>query len=149
MMNHKYYSYWLILFILMNNPVGYSQTLENKCSSLKNGHFYSYLKNESTWSEIFRSGDIQIEVKKNTNDTMFYKVNWLEPCKFNFDYIKSTLVYEPGQEQFYKSFKTTVEIKYVEEKFYTYIATMTSPQYPKQLIVEDTIWTKSMKDRGR
>lgn len=148
MINSKTGLFWLTLAALAINKTGYSQTIENNCRAVKNGHFYSYLKSESTWSEIFRNGDTHIEVKKNTNDTMFYRVNWLSPCTFTFDYVRSTLRFELGQEQFNKSFKTNVEIRYVGEKFYTYKATMSSSLYPKELIVEDTIWTKSMKDRA-
>jgi hypothetical protein len=129
-----------LLFGLTIAPGAYGQPLNDKCVKLWQGHFYAY--SNTSWAEIFRDETYQIEVNRKTNDTMINRIKWLTPCSFSFDYVSSTVKYEPGEEDFHKSFKTIVEIMYVGKDFYTYKAKMNSSMYSKELVVEDTIWTK-------
>jgi hypothetical protein len=119
-----------------------AQAKSNDCSKIRKGHFYFFSKKVNGWSEIFRKDSLHTEIELNTKDTLIYRVNWLKPCVFTMQLIKSTQTFEPGEESFTKSFVHKNEILLVTKKYYTFKSVVSSAEYKKDFTFTDTVWFK-------
>ena len=131
-----------LLSLLLYFKVGLSfAQQQNHCpEKLKNGHFYSYSSKLNAWSEIFRDGRMQKEIFRNTNDTSVYSIRWVDSCTYEILLLKSTTPFEPGEEDFVKSFKTVVSISSTSNLYYTNTSVVSSEKYRQSFNFIDTVW---------
>ncbi len=138
---HLKKAFLLSLLLSLKGGINFAQKHENHCSEkIKVGHFYFYSTKQNAWSEIFRNDDTQTEIFRNTNDTSIYSVKWANPCTYEMLLLKSTTAFEPGEEDYVKSFKTVTTILSISKGYYTFTSIVSSEKYRQSYNFNDTVW---------
>ncbi len=68
--------------------MGFMDT-EPDCTQLKKGRFHSYTK-QGTHIIINRIDGIQQDINTKTRDTTYWKIDWLDNCRFAATYLSGS-----------------------------------------------------------
>ncbi len=111
---------------------------ESPCSKVKNGIFHYYQNNGKFHSLIVRKDSLQTEINLNTNDTSYWRIQWISECAFTCKFISSTKQMPKPEYEFYKSSSLKFNIMGTSKEYYLYNAVFTANNYSK--VLNDTIW---------
>jgi hypothetical protein len=129
--------YCLIFFISIG------QAEKTPCSTVKNGTFYFYPRNSENKYLIIRKQGLQQEIKVGLSDTSFWKVNWLDDCRYTEKFVRRTKPLSDAEKKYIYNVTVTTEILKVTRNYYTFrsgIDSLTGKDY-----LTDTVWIKLRK----
>jgi hypothetical protein len=90
------------------------------CEGLKNGTFYSYPKNSAKSYLIKRNGDYQYEKDIGNGDSIVYKIEWLNNCKYSLKFISTNVKLTDEESAFWEKHNLLYEITGSTSNYYTY-----------------------------
>ncbi len=131
----------LIVPLLICFVVACAQTKNPDCDLVKDGVFYSRVPDSDNFSKIMRRDGIQTEILNDGKDTAFYKIVWKSSCKFDLEFVRQTIAFEPGEEEFTRQAVISNEILKVTEKYYIVKTRFSHPLVVKD--ITDTMWMTS------
>jgi len=89
-LNNYCMRYLLILSLVVTALVLISYTTEKKietCKDIQKGEFYFYPKGSDKKYKIVRNAKFQREINLVSGDTSVYKINWINDCNCDLDYV--------------------------------------------------------------
>ncbi len=121
----------------------YGQPTPLKCTDVKNGVFYLYLKDEGYRYAYTRNGDVQTEVNSKTHQTMLWDVKWINECTYTLKYSSGAEDSPKPERDLLKKHVQFIEILNVTEDYYVFKSTFDKLTNPT--ILEDTCWIKQRR----
>jgi len=101
-------------------------TIVPDCTQLKKGRFHSYNK-QGIHIIINRIDGIQQDINTKTNDTIYWKIDWLDSCRFAATYITGSGPKTPEEKNFYQSTVLFYEVKELADNYYIGTTTVKAP----------------------
>jgi hypothetical protein len=96
------------------------------CTQLKKGKFHSYTK-QGTHIIINRIDGIQQDINTKTNDTTYWKIDWLDNCRFAATYLTGSGPKTEEEKKFYQSTILFYEVKEIADNYYIGATTVKAP----------------------
>lgn len=97
------------------------------CTQLKKGVFHSYSKTTGAHIIITRMNGVQQDINTNTNDTIYWKIDWLSDCRFAATYLTGSALKTPEEKALYQSSFLFYEVKVVADNYYVGTTTIKAP----------------------
>lgn len=116
-------------------------TIPKRCSDVKYGHFYFYGKSTGNSYQIIREDSLQLEVNANTNDTSFWKINWIDECSYKLKYLHGGGSNFSQMKDFLIKHTTCIQIREVKPEFYVFKVSLDS--FNSNMSLVDTAWMKA------
>jgi len=107
------------------------------CTQLKKGIFHSYNK-QGTHIIINRIDGIQQDINTKTNDTTYWKIDWLADCRFAATYLTGSGPKTPEEKNFYQSAVLFYEVKVIADNYYVGTTTVKATNGTSSSM--DTTW---------
>ncbi|MFZ6023454.1 MAG: hypothetical protein ACOYVG_03260 [Bacteroidota bacterium] len=107
------------------------------CTQLKKGIFHSYNKT-GTHFIINRIDGVQQDINTKTNDTTYWKIDWLSDCRFAATYLTGSGPKTPEEKNFYQSAVLFYEVKVIADNYYVGTTTVKAPNGTS--MSTDTTW---------
>jgi hypothetical protein len=107
------------------------------CTQLKKGRFHSYNK-QGTHIVINRIDGVQQDINTKTNDTTYWKIDWLANCRFAATYLTGSGPKTPEEKNFYQSAVLFYEVNVIADNYY--IGTTTVKATNGTSVSTDTTW---------
>lgn len=108
------------------------------CTQLKKGVFHSYSKTTGAHIIITRMNGVQQDINTNTNDTIYWKIDWLSDCRFAATYLTGSALKTPEEKALYQSSFLFYEVKEVADNYYVGTTTIKAPN--GNSMSTDTTW---------
>lgn len=131
----------LLLLVLVMLLTSFSASAPD-CSQLKKGVFHSYTK-QGTHIIINRIDSIQQDINTKTNDTTYWKINWLSPCHFAATYLTGSGPKTAEEKNFYQSTTLFYDVKEIADNYYIGTTTVKAPNGTSSST--DTTWLVEKK----
>jgi len=134
---------WIYCFFYLLAPLilsAQAKGAKSNCNSVKNGRFYFNPANSKKSFTVIRKGGMQAEIDLQTHDTSFWRVNWLEDCRFTAKFIRKSLPMQEKERMFYSSHIVVFKISAVTDDYYLFRAGIDSIENVNSL--SDTMWVK-------
>ncbi|MBL0883820.1 MAG: hypothetical protein IBJ16_10830 [Chitinophagaceae bacterium] len=106
------------------------------------GRFHSYSK-KGDHIQITRIDGIQQDVNMNTLDTTYWKINWLDNCRFTAVYLSGAGPKNNAEKLLYQTSILYFDIKEIADDYY--IGTTTIKAAEGNSIFTDTTWLVEQK----
>lgn len=97
------------------------------CAQLKKGVFHSYSKTTGAHIIITRMNGVQQDINTSTNDTIYWKIDWLSDCRFAATYLTGSGQKTPEEKAFYQSSFLFYEVKEMADNYYIGTTTVKAP----------------------
>lgn len=117
--------------------------IEPNCTQLKKGTFHSYSKRTGAHIIINRIDGIQQDVNTQTNDTTYWKIDWLNNCRFAATYLTGSGPKTTEEKNFYQSTTLFFEVKEIADNYYIGTSTVKAPNGTSTST--DTTWLVERK----
>ncbi len=108
------------------------------CKELRNGVFHFYGKQSKDYYIILRQDSLQREVNVATNDTSFWKVDWVDDCIFSLKYSSGGRNRSEEEKKFLLNHITVIQIQKITADYYVVKGSLDSLNSRFNLI--DTVW---------
>lgn len=112
------------------------------CSSLKVGRFHSYNK-KGDHIQITRIDGIQQDINTHTKDTTYWKIDWLNNCRFAASYISGAGPKNDDEKRLYLNTVLYFDVKEIADDYYTGTTTIKAPNGTS--VFTDTTWLVERK----
>lgn len=96
------------------------------CTQLKKGRFHSYTR-QGIHIVINRIDGIQQDINTKTNDTTYWKIDWLDNCRFAATYLTGSGPKTEEEKKFYQSTILFYEVKEIADNYYIGATTVKAP----------------------
>jgi len=109
--------------LMLMAGLSFSVQAQNKtitCADLKTGLFHSYPKNSSDHYISNREGDSQNEVNVKTGDSILWKINWIDDCRYTLKFVSGNVKMNEDVSSFLKKHKMAYEISKVTINYYVF-----------------------------
>jgi hypothetical protein len=103
------------------------KAIEPDCTQLKKGIFHSYSKKNGAHIIINRIDSIQQDVNTKTNDTTYWKIDWLSNCRFAATYLSGSGPKTSEEKNFYQSTTLFFEVTEIADNYYVGTSTVKAP----------------------
>lgn len=107
------------------------------CTQLKKGRFHSYTK-QGIHIIINRIDGIQQDINTKTNDTTYWKIDWLGNCRFAATYLTGSGPKTVEEKKFYQSTVLFYDVKEIADNYYIGTTTVKAPNGTSSST--DTTW---------
>jgi hypothetical protein len=85
------------------------------CETVKTGTFSYRSRKTGRGHELKRDKIFQTEIDLETRDSFFYKITWINDCKYNLRYLHSRKTLGNAEKKFRNSYITSTEILSVKK----------------------------------
>lgn len=109
------------------------------CKTIQNGTFYFYPPDQKDGFKLIRNDSLQVEVELKTNDTSFWKIQWINECVCTSKFISTTKKKVPKEFlDMVNNHIMFMEVMEVTDKYYRMrvrVDSLSNSEY-----YEDKIW---------
>lgn len=112
------------------------------CTALKVGKFHSYTK-KGEHIQITRIDGIQQDVNTHTKDTTYWKIDWLNYCRFAATYLSGAGPKTENEKALYLSTVLYFDVKEIADNYYVGTTTIKAPN--GNSVFTDTTWLVERK----
>lgn len=111
---------------------------EFNCSNLHKGRFHAYSRSTGAHIIISRIDGIQQDVNTVTKDTTYWKIDWLNSCRFAATYLSGAGPKNEDQKLFYQNTILYFDILEMTNEYYVGTTTVKAPNGTSKF--SDTTW---------
>jgi hypothetical protein len=115
--------------------------VSSDCNKVKDGTFYFYPADTQQGVHVLRQGSLQTEIDLKTNDTSFWKVNWLDDCTFRVEFIRKSQPLTSYEKNFFNSHTVVYNILAISKDYYLFRLGLDSISNADSKT--DTLWLKA------
>jgi len=126
-----------LLIILMSAILTGFAVIAPDCTQLKKGKFHSYNK-QGIHIIINRIDGIQQDINTQTKDTTYWKIDWLDNCRFAASFLTGSGPKTPEEKNFYQSTVLFYEVIEIADNYYIGTTTVKAPNGTSSST--DTTW---------
>jgi hypothetical protein len=113
------------------------------CKNFRTGEFYFYSKTSGIGYKIIRDSTTQQEVVLHSNDTSFWRIQWIDDCKFIARWVSETEDVPEDLKKHYLTHITCIEILETNNDYYINRASLDS--FNSSINKIDTVWLNPKK----
>lgn len=132
---------FVIVFFFFAGLFIYGKRPNLPCKSVKKGSFYFYGKTTGVHYKIIRNDSLQMEVNRTSNDTSFWKIDWIDDCSYKLKYLYGGGSTVAGIKDFLAKHTTFIQIREVQPRFYVFKVALDSLNSAEFDV--DTAWMKA------